>query len=53
MMTDHIANELIAAIRGLNGCLMDAAQEAADLRADLQGIAAKLAAILAIIGGAQ
>lgn len=53
MMTDHIANELIAAIRGLNGCLMGAAQEVADLRVDLQDVAAKLAAILAVVGGAQ
>ena len=53
MMNEAQFSELLVYIRGLNSCLMETAQEVADLRVDLQDIAAKLAAILAIIGGAQ
>lgn len=53
MMNEAQFSELLVYIRGLNGCLIEATQEVADLRADLQDFAAKLAAILAIIGGAQ
>lgn len=52
-MTESQYHELASLIRGLNGCLIEATQEAADLRVDLQDIAAKLATILALIGGAQ
>lgn len=52
-MTEPKIDELAGLIRGLNGCLIETAQEVADLRVDLQDIAAKLATIVAIIGGAQ
>ena len=52
-MNDSQIDELAGLIRGLNGCLIEVAQEVADLRVDLQDIAAKLAAILAVVGGAQ
>lgn len=52
-MNDSQFHELAGLIRGLNGCLIEVAQEVADLRVDLQDIAAKLAAILAVVGGAQ
>lgn len=52
-MNDSQFHELAGLIRGLNGYLIETAQEVADLRVDLQDIAAKLAAILAVVGGAQ
>ncbi len=50
-MDENQFNELAALIRGLNGCLIEVAQEAADLRADLQTIATHLATLAAVMGG--
>lgn len=52
-MNDTQFQELTALIRGMNGIIAEAAQEVADLRLDLQDVATKLTAILAVIGGAQ
>lgn len=52
-MNDYQFQELSSLIRGLNGYLIEAAQEVADLRVDLQEISARLAAIAVLMGGAQ
>lgn len=52
-MTESQSHELAILIRTLNGCLAEAAQEVADMRVDLQTIAAHLATIAVVLGGHQ
>lgn len=52
-MDEFQFHELASLVRGLNGYLTEAAQEVADLRVDLQTVAAQLATIAALLGGRQ
>jgi len=52
MMTESQSHELATLIRTLNGRLAEAAQEVADMRVDLQTVAAHLA-IAIVLGSHQ